>query len=266
LSQGQEAFLEGHVYAFDRLGGVPVEQIRYDNLKPAVSRVLFGRTRVESQRWVAFRSTYGFDPFYCQPGHEGSHEKGGVEGEGGRFRRNHCVPMPKVDSIAELNALLEAWDGADDARRVGNRTKSVGHDWALERPVLRPLPDEPFDTALTLTPRVDRYAQVMMRCCQYSVPARFIGHLVRVRLSSTMAAEFIVVGSGAAALFGSEREDRRRAHPAPAGGYKWRASRGASAGAGHCIAEATQADRYLRLRCRARRRIVPVGYLRDHPR
>jgi transposase len=85
LSQGQEAFLEGHVYAFDRLGGVPTDKIRYDNLKPAVSRVLFGRTRIETQRWVVFRSTYGFDAFYCQPGHEGSHEKGGVEGEGGRF-------------------------------------------------------------------------------------------------------------------------------------------------------------------------------------
>jgi transposase len=56
LSQGQEAFLESHVYAFGRLGGVPLDQIRYDNLKPAVSRVLFGRSRVESDRWVAFRS------------------------------------------------------------------------------------------------------------------------------------------------------------------------------------------------------------------
>ena len=98
-TQGQEAFLEGHVDAFARLGGVPVGKVRYDNLKAAVSRVLFGRTRVETQRWVAFRSTYGFEAFYCQPGHEGSHEKGGVEGEGGRFRRNHCVPMPRVASI-----------------------------------------------------------------------------------------------------------------------------------------------------------------------
>ena len=159
---------------------------------------MFGRTRVESQRWVAFRSTYGFDAFYCQPGHEGSHEKGGVEGEGGRFRRTHCVPMPRVDSIAELNVLLELWDETDDARRVGNRTMSVGHDWALERPLLRSLPDEPFETALTLTPRVDRYAQVMVRCCQYSVPARFIGHRVRVKLSSTTVVVFdrnVVVAS-----------------------------------------------------------------------
>jgi transposase len=107
LSQGQEAFLESHVYAFERLGGVPLDKIRYDNLKSAVSRVLCGRTRQETDRWVAFRSHYGFDPFYCVPGHEGSHEKGGVEGEGGRFRRNHCVPMPVVDSIEELNELLE---------------------------------------------------------------------------------------------------------------------------------------------------------------
>jgi transposase len=85
LSQGQEAFLESHVYAFERLGGVPTDKIRYDNLKPAVSRVLCGRTRQETERWVAFRSHFGFDPFYCQPGHEGSHEKGGVEGEGGRY-------------------------------------------------------------------------------------------------------------------------------------------------------------------------------------
>ena len=164
LSQGQEAFLEEHVYAFRRLGGVPVDKIRYDNLNAAVSRVLFGRTRQETGRWVAFRSHYGFDAFYCQPGHEGSHEKGGVEGEGGRFRRTHCVPMPRVDSIEDLNALLAAWDDAGDARRVGHRTYNVGHDWAFEKRLLRPLPPEPFDTALTLTPRVDRFAQVMVRC------------------------------------------------------------------------------------------------------
>jgi transposase len=57
-SQGQEAFIEGHLEAFGVLGGTPVDKIRYDNLKSAVSRVLFGRARVESDRWVAFRSHY----------------------------------------------------------------------------------------------------------------------------------------------------------------------------------------------------------------
>ena len=60
LTQGQEAFLEGHVYAFDRLGGVPCDKIRYDNLNSAVKQVLFGRSRQENERWLTFRSHYLF--------------------------------------------------------------------------------------------------------------------------------------------------------------------------------------------------------------
>jgi hypothetical protein len=53
--------------------------------------------------WTSFRE-YGFDAFYCQKGIEGAHEKGGVEGEGGWFRRTHCVPMRK--SIPSPNSTL----------------------------------------------------------------------------------------------------------------------------------------------------------------
>lgn len=180
-SQGQEAFLEGHVWAFEQLGGVPTTHIRYDNLKSAVSRVLTGRNREESQRWTAFTSHYGFDTFYCRPGVEGAHEKGGVEGEGGRFRRTHCVPMPKVDSIAQLNELLACFDAKDDHRRIANRATSVGTDFLVERP----LPAAEFPTWLTLEPRVDRYARITVRQCLYSVPAKLIGRRVRARLGAT---------------------------------------------------------------------------------
>ena len=192
-TQGQEAFLEGHVDAFARLGGVPVGKVRYDNLKAAVSRVLFGRTREESQRWVGFRSFYRLEVFYCQPGVEGAHEKGGVEGEVGRFRRTHLVPVPEVDSLAELNARIVAADAADLHRRIGQRLRPVGDDLAVEAPLLRPVPAEPFPTALILSPRVDRYAQVMVRQCLYSVPVRLIGRRVRVELS---ASELVVVEGG----------------------------------------------------------------------
>jgi transposase len=57
MSCGQEAFFEGHVHAFSVLGGVPCAKVRYDNLRSAVARVLgFGRARVETDRWAAFRS------------------------------------------------------------------------------------------------------------------------------------------------------------------------------------------------------------------
>ena len=109
--EGQEAFLTGHMVAFRRLGGVP-QRVRYDNLKAAVVRVLARRDRVESDRFAALRSHYGFDSFFCEPGIAGAHEKGGVEGEVGRFRRRHLVPVPRAQSLAELHrrarTLLEA--------------------------------------------------------------------------------------------------------------------------------------------------------------
>jgi len=184
-SQGQEAFIEGHVEAFRVLGGVATDKIRYDNLRSAVSRVLFGRNRTESDRWVAFRSHTGFDVFYCNPGIEGAHEKGGVEGEVGRFRRNHLVPVPVVDTLSELNARLKLDDVADDGRRIENRVRTVGQDFAVEAPLLRPLPAEPFDAGLWLTPRVDRYSRVTVRQCHYSVPAALIGRNVRVSLRAS---------------------------------------------------------------------------------
>ena len=204
-TQGQEAFLDGHQQAFEVFGGTPMFHIRYDNLKAAVSRVLFGRSRTESARWVTFRSHHGFDSFYCHPGVEGAHEKGGVEGEGGRFRRNHLVPVPKVDTMAELNELLKAYDLADDDRRIGNRTLSVAEHYAFERPLLRPLPTEVFETGLLLTPRVDRYARVIVRQCHYSVPARLIGHRVRVLLRASE----LIVSDGRTHLAQHERSSVR---------------------------------------------------------
>jgi transposase len=183
-SQAQEAFLEGHVTAFEATGGVPFRQIRYDNLSPAVAKVLAGRSRTETTRWLAFRAHYGFEAFYCQPGPEGAHEKGGIEGEIGRFRRRWFVPVPKVTSLAELNARLAEADAAEDARHVAGRAATVGEDFAAERDRLLPLPAEPFATAAVAWPRVDRYGRISVGKCRYSVPARLIGSRVRVMLSA----------------------------------------------------------------------------------
>ena len=185
-SGGQEAFLEGHVHAFQVLGGIPTSKVRYDNLKAAVAQVLgFSRARVETDRWIAFRSHYGLDAFYCQPGITGAHEKGGVEGDIGWFRRNHLVPVPEVNSLAELNQIVECWDAADDARRIGTRPRTVADHFAVERPLLKPLPDEPFETGLQLGLRVDRYSQITVRTNRYSVPVRLIGRRVRVMLGAS---------------------------------------------------------------------------------
>ncbi|GAA4991963.1 IS21 family transposase [Yinghuangia aomiensis] len=185
-SGGQEAFFEGHVHALRTLGGVPRGKVRYDNLKAAVAQVLgFTRHRVETARWTAFKSHYGLESFYCRPGLAGAHEKGGVEGQIGWYRRNHFVPVPEVASLTELNALVEQWDAGDDARRIGARPHTVGEAFALERELLAPLPEEEFETGLQLRPRVDRYGQVSVRMNRYSVPVRLVGRRVQVVLHAS---------------------------------------------------------------------------------
>ena len=180
-NQAQESFLEGHRLAFEHLGGVP-GRVRYDNLKSAVVKVLLGRDRVESARFIALRSHYEFDSFYCQPGIGGAHEKGGVEGEIGRFRRRHLVPVPRVGSLAELNELLAAADRVDDDRRIGRRAVTVGEAFVVEAQALAGLPPEPFATFTVLSAKVDTKARVCVRQAFYSVPASQARKRVTVQL------------------------------------------------------------------------------------
>jgi transposase len=186
--QAQEAFFDGHVRAFEWFGGVP-GRVRYDNLKPAVTRVLRGRDRDENERFVALRSHYGYDAFFCGSGVEGAHEKGGVEGEVGRFRRNHLVPVPDVASLAALNAHIAACLTADDGRVITGRRETVGVAFAGEQAMLGPLPAEPFDPAAVLSCVADAKARICVRQARYSVPAS----LARRRLTVRLCAEHLEV-------------------------------------------------------------------------
>jgi transposase len=183
LVETQQAFLELHVEAFEWFGGVFAE-VRYDNLGAAVKKVLRGRRRVETDRFVALRSHYLFDSRFTTVGIEGAHEKGGVEGEVGRFRRNHLVPVPAVGSLSELNVMLRAGCEADLQRRIVGRPGTVGEAWAVERRLLRPLPAEPYDASETATPRVDLKSLVTVRQNRYSVPVALAGLKVAVRVGA----------------------------------------------------------------------------------
>lgn len=176
-----EAFLDGHVRAFAAFGGVP-GRIRYDNLTAAVTSVLLGRGRIENQRFVGLRSHYGFDSFFCIPGVEGAHEKGGVEGEIGRFRRRHLTPVPVLAGTAALNAVMHAADRSDDHRHIAGRRENVGAAFAAEAPALMALPAEVFDPSTIVSARVDSKARVAVRACHYSVPARLAGRRVEVAI------------------------------------------------------------------------------------
>jgi hypothetical protein len=180
----QQAFLEGHAHAFEWFDGVFAE-VRYDNLRSAVKQVLRGRRRVETDRFIALRSHYLFESLFTTPGLEGAHEKGGVEGEVGRFRRNHLVPVPAVGSIAKLNLLLREACERDLSRQIAGRQVTVRDQLAIEQPMLRALPVEgAFDSSETTTVRVDAKALITVRQNRYSVPVALAGLRVDARIDA----------------------------------------------------------------------------------
>ena len=181
-AQSQTAFLEGLELGFAFLGGVP-GRMRFDNLVYAVRRIIKGSARIQQDRFIAFRSHYRFEASFTTPGIEGGHEKGGVEGENGRFRRQWLTPVPTFSSFTEANDYLLACCTEDLQRRLPGRETTVGEAAALEAPLLRPLPAEAFELTELSTPRVDAKSRVRVRNNFYSVPAGLVGRKVSVALT-----------------------------------------------------------------------------------
>lgn len=178
----QQAFLEAHELAFHYFGGV-FGRLRYDNLSSAVKKIMRGYQREETVRFIAFRSHWQYQAEFCTPG-EG-HEKGGVEGEVGYFRRNHWVPVPEARDLAELNRKLLLDCRQDESRVLSGRTPSVGTLLLTEKEHLLPLCAEDFELAEVSFPRVDQAGCAKVRTNFYSVPLK-PGTLVEARAFSSV--------------------------------------------------------------------------------
>ena len=177
----QQAFLEAHELGFQFLGGT-FRRLRYDNLGSAVKKILRGFRREETARFVAFRSHWSFEASFCTPG-EG-HEKGGVEGEAGFFRRNHFVPVPAVRDLEDLNAKLLDGCREDEARIIDGREQTVGEALAIERQHLLPIAREGFDLVEVSFGQVNGLGCVKVRTNAYSAPL-LPGTTAQIKLSAS---------------------------------------------------------------------------------
>ncbi len=98
--QNTESFLYAFVRMFEHFGGVP-RKVIFDNARIAVKDG-FGAHAKKQADYAALSAHYGFEAMFCNP--SSGNEKGLVEGLVGFIRRNVCVPVPKVNHLAELNA------------------------------------------------------------------------------------------------------------------------------------------------------------------
>jgi transposase len=169
--QDQLAFLDGHVRAFAHLGGVPA-RIAYDNLRPAVVRILVGAERQVTARFAALASHYLFEPCFCRPAT--GHDKGGVEARGKTARWQHLVPIPSAACLETINRELLGRLDARLATRRAETSETIGERWTVEGPALR-MAAVPFDPARTDVMSVSRRALVRLDGGTYSVPDRWAG-------------------------------------------------------------------------------------------
>jgi hypothetical protein len=149
-------------------GGV-FRLLRYDNLKSAVKKILQGHRREETTRFIAFRSHWRFASDFCNP--REPHEKGGIEGEAGYFRRNHWVPLPHARDLDDLNAQLLTACHEDERRMIAGHDTTVGAAMIAERAYLLPLAEQNFELVEVCFPRVDGLGCVRVRTNLYSLPA-----------------------------------------------------------------------------------------------
>jgi transposase len=177
-----ESFLEGHVRAFDWLGGVPRECV-YDNLKSAVAR----RERVDGGREVIhwnprfsqLRGHYAFHAHPCTP--ETPREKGSVEGAV-RYLKTGFWPARRFGDLAELDAAYAGWrDRVALPRRHASGRHVVAERLAHEREQLRPLPPIAFDAAGRRSSRVPTDGYLKFGRCFYRAPEALIQQRVELR-------------------------------------------------------------------------------------
>jgi len=175
----QEAFFDGHIYGFHYFGGV-FPRLVYDNLSSAILHVLRGKKRIEQQNFVTFRSYYTFEACFCNPGK--GHEKGGVEGLVGYARRNYMVPLPEVESFAELNERLLKSCLAHGGRQTSGKPATINELFEAEQSLLLSLPAADYPVKQIFSAKVDHYSTVRVDLNRYSVPTYYAGLKVNVEL------------------------------------------------------------------------------------
>jgi transposase len=167
--QDQVSFLDGHVRAFAHFGAVP-QRSAYDNLTPAVRKILVGSERELTARFEALASHYLFEPCFCRPAT--GHDKGGVEARGKGIRWQHLVPIPSGEGLAVISAALLARldERLGDGRDADGRT--IGDRFAVEHGRMLPLAP-PFRARAPQSAGVSRRSLITVEGAVYSVPCEW---------------------------------------------------------------------------------------------
>lgn len=162
--QSMEFFLEGHIDAYEEIGGVP-RRGRYDNLKSVV--IKRKPETVFNSQFLDFAGHYGFSIYPCTPGR--ANEKGRVERV---IQDIGCfLSAETFADMADLNRRVSQW------RSERNRTihRSTGKEPAqtLREENLKALPQIPYKAYRVKTAVASPVGFVHFETNRYSVPSKY---------------------------------------------------------------------------------------------
>ncbi len=186
-SQDFETTIREHVRAFQHLGGVAATCL-YDNMKVVVARYE-GDEPIYNTRFLAFATHYGYRVWACR--RRRPQTKGKCE-RPFRYVEENFLNGRSFRNFEHLNECLAKWLAEAADVRVHRETKRRPVDLhAEELPYLIPLPEKPYDTALVVYRTVNAEGMVAHRQNFYSVPWRYLGQVLPLRITE---AELIVYG------------------------------------------------------------------------
>jgi transposase len=186
-SQDFTTTIREHVRAFEYFQGVAATCL-YDNMKVVVTRY-DGDEPVYNTRFLAFATHYGYRPIACRP--RRSRTKGKVE-RPFHYVETNLLNGRTFQSLEHLNDVLGWWLREKADVRIHRETKERPLDrYHKERPHLIALPEHPYDTAEVVYRCVSVEGCILYCQNQYSVPWRYIGLTLPVRITDE---EVIVYG------------------------------------------------------------------------
>lgn len=179
-SQNRECFLQGLADMFDFLGGVP-HTIRFDNLAPAVKKVLPNGERELTEEFERFVAHYGFRYEFCNPG--SGNEKGHVESMVKYIRNNYLLPAIQYDNLTALNQKALIWSVEDRERPHYEKELPIAELHLADKERLLQLPGKAYECVRSEHTKADKYGFIRINQKQYSTSPRFAGQTVTAKIS-----------------------------------------------------------------------------------
>lgn len=175
----QEMVFDAHVRAFEYFGGIPRRGI-YDNMKTAVQKILKGKQRDWNPAFERLCAHYRVEPTACNPA--SGWEKGQVERQVQADRTQFFTPIPKVNSLSELNEQLlsQVVVRNQTHRHPTLKDKTIEEVYKEEKPNLAPLPVQ-FDGTRSKEVKVSSTCLAMFDRNHYSVDCHYAGKLIQCK-------------------------------------------------------------------------------------